>query len=158
VTAVERQPTKGDIVEAELKRIWDERAELRASYVLDEARHDDSPLHQFFQWDDTAAAEGFRLFQAAALIRSVKLRVTSTDQRGQVTDYVVRAWQPARYVDDSDTGKYLPVEMIREDPKVREALIRQMGRDAETFRRRYSHLTEFAQVVRGLIEGDTADD
>jgi hypothetical protein len=152
--APERQLTKREVVEAELKRIWDERSELRASDVLEDARSHGSPLHPFFEWDDTAAAESFRLFQAAAMIRSVKLRVTSIDNRGQVTDYVVRAWQPARYTDGGETGSYLPVEVIREDPKVREALVRQMLRDAQAFQRRYQHLTEFSQVVRGLIEGD----
>jgi hypothetical protein len=154
VTAVERHVTKRALVEAELRRIWDQRAELRAADVLDEARPDDSPLHAYFEWDDGAAAESFRLFQAAALIRSVKLRVTSTDQRGRIVDYVVRAWQPARYADDGAVGGYLPVETVREDPKVRDSLIRQMRREAEAFRLRYAHLAEFAQVVRDLLESD----
>ena len=153
MSTIERQPSKREIVETELRRIWDERAELSAADILEEARPEDSPLHPFFEWDDSQAAENFRLFQAGMLIRSVKLRVTSIDARGQITDYRVRAWVPRRYL-DGDVGTYLPVEQARDDPKIREALTRAMLRDAEAFRRRYEHLDEFSRVVRDLIESD----
>jgi hypothetical protein len=155
VSAVERQPSKREIVESELRRIWDERGELNAHLVLDEARPEDSVLHGAFDWDDGRAAEKFRLVQAAMLIRQVKVRITQVDAAGQVTDYSVRQWQPARYIDgEGETGNYLPVEQIREDPKQRQLLVNKMARDAEAFRRRYSHLREFTAVVRELLESD----
>ena len=155
MSTIERQPSKREIVETELRRIWDERAELSAADILEEARPEDSPLHPFFEWDDSQAAENFRLFQAGMLIRSVKLRVTSIDARGQITDYRVRAWVPRRYL-DGDVGTYLPVEQARDDPKIREALTRAMLRDAEAFKRRYRHLVEYSEVVVGLLNESDA--
>jgi hypothetical protein len=150
----ERQPSKREIVETELRRIWDERAELTVVGVLDAARPQESLLHDHFEWDDSVAGENYRLIQAAMLIRSVKIRFTQVDARGHVSDYSVRAWQAARYTDNGDVGSYIPVEAVREDPQRRELLIRQMARDAEAFRRRYAHLEEFTRVVRGLLESD----
>jgi hypothetical protein len=155
VSVPERQVTKREIVETELRKIWDERAQLLAGDVLDAARPEDSALHGFFLWDDDEAAERYRLVQAAMLIRSVKLRVTSIDARGRVSDYTVRAWVPSRYL-DGDIGSYQPVETVQEDPKTKEALLRQMLRDAQAFQRRYRHLAEYSEVVVGLLNESDA--
>ena len=42
MSTIERQPSKREIVETELRRIWDERAELSAADILEEARSEDS--------------------------------------------------------------------------------------------------------------------
>jgi hypothetical protein len=47
------------------------KGELTPQRVLDDARHDNSPLHSFFEWSDSAAANQYRLQQARGLIRSV---------------------------------------------------------------------------------------
>lgn len=44
--------------------------------VVDAARNPKSPLHDQFEWDDSAAAHGFRLEQARRLIRSITVVIT----------------------------------------------------------------------------------
>lgn len=44
---------------------------LRAEDVVDTARSPDHPLHKYFTWDDSEAAEQWRLTQARHLIRKV---------------------------------------------------------------------------------------
>lgn len=52
---------------------------LRPDDVVKDARNESSPLHSFFTWDDTEAANQFRLDQARTLIRNVKVEYkTST--------------------------------------------------------------------------------
>jgi len=46
---------------------------LTPSAVVDEARPEDSPLHAAFEWDDSIAAEKYRLEQARRLLRQVGL-------------------------------------------------------------------------------------
>jgi len=48
---------------------------LTPGSVVDAARDPKSPLHSYFEWDDTAAAELFRDRQARDLIRSVSITV-----------------------------------------------------------------------------------
>jgi len=43
--------------------------ELRPEAVLEDARNPNSPLHDYFTWDDKEAADQLRLLQARALIR-----------------------------------------------------------------------------------------
>jgi len=49
---------------------------LDTADVVDAARNPDSPLHGYFEWDDSAAAEAYRLSQAETLIRRFKIVVT----------------------------------------------------------------------------------
>jgi hypothetical protein len=45
--------------------------EMPAEAVVDAARDPTSPLHSYFEWNDTVAAEQYRLHQARSLIRAV---------------------------------------------------------------------------------------
>ncbi len=48
---------------------------LEAKQVVVEARPPGAPLHDMFTWDDSEAAEQFRLREARTLIRSVRILV-----------------------------------------------------------------------------------
>ena len=57
----------------ELLALYEEHGELRAELVLERARDPASALHEAFEWDDSEAAHRWRLDQARALIRSVRV-------------------------------------------------------------------------------------
>lgn len=46
--------------------------------IVDESRDDDAILHPFFEWDDSVAAEEYRVGQARRLSRSVYIVTPST--------------------------------------------------------------------------------
>ena len=60
-------------VRKELERIYRRDGSLTASVVLKEAAKKNSPLHDHFTWDDSEAAEQWRLVQARNLIKRVKI-------------------------------------------------------------------------------------
>ena len=60
---------------AAITTLEDRKGKLTASQVLEVARSPDSPLHPYFEWDDSIAAEQWRLEQARELIRRVKIVV-----------------------------------------------------------------------------------
>lgn len=64
-------------VAAELKRLvaTDGEGFLSPERVLQEAVDESSPLHDYFEWDDTEAARKFRLVQAGLLVRRVRVEV-----------------------------------------------------------------------------------
>lgn len=47
--------------------------------VLDDARAPESPLHDYFEWDDSVAAEQWRLTQANQLCRSIHVVYENSD-------------------------------------------------------------------------------
>lgn len=138
--------TTRSMIERELAAIWDERGTLTPGLVVEAARPDEHPLHGQFEWDDTVAGAAYRCAQAAQLIRSVKITVTT--ENGSIEDHRVRAWLPARYAgaDDAESGAYVPTRAV-ESAESRAFMLRQMRREAAAFQRRYSHLAEFWQVV-----------
>jgi len=60
----------------ELTRIYHNNGGLKASDVLDEARSEDSPIHEYFEWDDSVAANLHRLKQARVLIRVTPVEIS----------------------------------------------------------------------------------
>lgn len=61
--------TRQSIVQAELDKLVKQYGDVTAERVLDSARPKNSPLHDEFTWDDSAAAEAYRLEEARRLIR-----------------------------------------------------------------------------------------
>lgn len=76
------------VVMAAIKELERERGVLLPADVLERAKDPDSPLHEFFEWDDSVAANLYRLDQARTLIRTVKLTVTVEEISFSIPAYV----------------------------------------------------------------------
>lgn len=135
------------IVKREIVKLCDTDGYVTPYQVLDAARDVSSPLHAFFEWDDSAAAEAFRLIQATGLIRSVRVKVTTSDEE----ERSVRGFLPARIAGrELPPGAYIPQDDIVNDPAAKEAVLRQMQRDIASCKRRYEHLAEFWSTIDDL--------
>lgn len=85
------------------------KGRLTPAAVVKDARSKKSPLHSFFEWDDSEAAHQYRLNQARGLIRSVRVPVTNP----------VTTVSSVKYVRDpsSPAGRqgYADISVIRSD-------------------------------------------
>ena len=72
-TAFVRRGVKAQDAGEELERISKEHGEVTPPLVVDEARPEESPIHEVFEWDDYVAAESHREHQARQLIRSIQV-------------------------------------------------------------------------------------
>lgn len=59
----------------ELDRHMGDEGKITAARVVEIARDHSSPLHSWFEWDDSKAAEAHRLQQARTLLRAVVVKV-----------------------------------------------------------------------------------
>ena len=85
--------------------------------VLTEAKDESSPLHKHFEWDDSAAAEAHRRYQARVLIQ--KCHITVVD----VAPTTVRAFVSLQ--SDRETGGgYRLTTTVLDDDQMREELLR----------------------------------
>lgn len=148
MTDLERRMTKIEIATTELRSIWETTGALVPANIVETARPEDHPLHQFFEWDDTVAAHQHRLWQAIGLIARVKVHVMN-DTSDDPTDYRIRAWLPASKV-GLNTGHYLPEAHVRSNPEQRERLLRQMRREMLNANRRFGHLNEYWSLLDEL--------
>jgi hypothetical protein len=131
----------------ELLAVRDHYGTLTPANVVEAARPREHPLHSRFTWDDTEAAEKYRLFEAANLIRSVKLRfIRPSGESGKVRAFVrdPRTEQPSAYDETMD---------VVTDPVARGVLLAQMRREWAALKRRYAMFEEFLEMIRQEVEG-----
>src|SRR5690348_15271357 len=74
-------------VHSTLRRLADS-ASLTPDNVINEAEKKSSPLHPFFEWDDTKAANKFRLQQARSLISDFEITVKINRTEIKVQEFV----------------------------------------------------------------------
>lgn len=107
--------------------------ELTPDAVLADAESVDSPLHGYFDWDDTSAAHKYRIDQARTLIRSVRVVMNETKRQVSSIAYV-------RNPDLSPKERgYISTLKLRSDKDVsRQALIRELERAEAALNRAYN--------------------
>lgn len=84
------------IIGPELERLATDGA-VRAPEIVEAARPADAPLHRYFEWDDAAAAEEYRLDQARKLARSIVVNVINPhSSTPDIREFTVRAFPSVR--------------------------------------------------------------
>lgn len=138
---------------SELQAIYDRRGRLTPDDVLAVARNEDHPLHDRFEWDDTAAAEQWRRAQAQELIRSVKVTYVDGGGEKKTTRAFVAVRQPLTLVEDDDEPqvnggfRYLPVEEVAADELLARQAMAQMELEWKTLKAKYDQFAEFWHIV-----------
>lgn len=129
-----------DPVKVELLRIAQSHGGLlRPADVVQAARPSTSILHPHFEWDDTEAAEKYRLNQARALIR-VTVEYIAPGRSGP--DRVFVSLSP-----DRSFGRgYRTIVSVLSDSDMRAQLLADAITELETFRRKYARLNELSEV------------
>lgn len=127
--------------------------EITPEIVLQEAKRKNSPLHPFFCWDNTKAAEEYRLIQAASLIRRIKITIPSSDE----TSIKVRAFinvcpqaEAEETPEEQARGVYVSFQHATTVESYREQMIANCKRDVEAFRRKYSALQEAGRIIKAM--------
>lgn len=141
-------------VASELRRVYLETEGHRfASAILAVAADAGSPLHGYFEWDNTTAAEAHRLAQAESLIRRVQVRVLRGDEGPPIAvrAYISRRELPTADEDDAEPGGYLAIEQVAGATDAQAALLQSIQRDVHRLQRKYRAVDAFAEIVRGYL-------
>lgn len=91
-------------IAAEIDAIKQRDNEVTAPAIVDRARHEENPLHPFFEWNDGEAAEQYRLSQARTLIRAIVIQRTDEVAEREYV-YTIQEGRPC----------YQPVTEVRVD-------------------------------------------
>ena len=112
--------------------------------LLDASRDENAPLHGCFTWDDTEAAEKWRLEEARLLIANIRIvKSTDTEERERVRGFVSTPGRQSVYVS-------MNTALHREE--LRNYMLEQSRRDCEAFMAKYRTLTELANVIDAMKE------
>lgn len=115
---------------------------LRPRDVVDYARDPNTALHERFEWDDSVAAEAYRLERARDLIKVVVIMNPRTEEK--VKAYV------SLPQDRNPDGGYRALVDVLSDKALSEQMLQDALNEIERFRRRYEAL-ENAIEMRELF-------
>jgi hypothetical protein len=117
------------------------KGELTPADVVEDARSHNSPLHSFFEWSDTKAAQQYRLQQARGLIRAVVAVVVSAGAPAQRVQAFV-------HVPESGAPHYRATDHAMSQERTREMVLQQAWREFQAWRKRWEHLDELADLFK----------
>jgi hypothetical protein len=148
--AKRRTQDRVEVVKATLLELAEKNnRRLSPAVVLEHARDPGSALHDEFEWDDTKAGEAFRLVQAGALIRSVRIKVvTESDNPKRVSISVQRAIVSVPSLRGSDEGSYVPITALADTTE----LVREIIEQLERLKKKHENLTQLAGVWKAIDE------
>lgn len=124
----------------EIQQIGDE---VKPEQVVDRAKDTGSELHKCFDWDDTSAAEKYRLYQARNVIRS--LIVVKRDVEEEASE-PIQFRVMMKNETNRDSGYKQTVVMVRDEDEYKK-LLDQAYRELKVFKQKYSCLAELADII-----------
>jgi len=118
--------------------------EVTPEAVLEASRNENSPTHCEFEWDDTVAAEKYRLEQARNLI--IHIRIVREEQEQN-------EYKPRGFVSiPGGRAAYVPLETALGKDEYRDHLLKQAKNDTEIYLAKYRKLEELAGVTQAMTE------
>jgi hypothetical protein len=113
---------------------------LRPDDVVEDARDPRSPMHPHFEWDNTVAADKYRLNQAREIIRII----VREDDEGE-DDQPRRAFINVNSGDDGRS--YRTVDEVMQSHDLQVAVMAQALRDLQSWQHRYQELSDICGLV-----------
>lgn len=132
------------IFKANAQKVYEEIGERRVTpeEVLEQARNNvDSELHKCFEWDDSKAAEKFRLSQARQIIQFLVVKPEKKEEPQ------IRVFQIT-----TETNNYQPIRMFLEQPDEYKALLQRAKNELSALKTRYKTLSELEKVFEAIDE------
>jgi hypothetical protein len=114
---------------------------LRPKDVVEYARNAKTALHSKFTWDDTKAAEEYRLWQAREVIRVTVIELPGNSDP-------IRAFVSLTDDRQNDDGGYRYLVDILADPTRRNQLLREAMEDFRRWKNKYDRLAELEPIFK----------
>ena len=125
---------------------------VTAKDLLDASRDDNAPLHSCFEWDDSIAAEQYRLWQARHLINSLEIEVTVENK----TPITTRLFVNVKPIGTREPGSFTQINAILKNPNLREIALNNALIELRSFQRKYAAYEELTGVFNAIDSfGDT---
>jgi len=146
MTTITISEPKESVCFEELKRIKKKNnGILQAEKVVEEAKNKNSVLHSYFIWDDSIAAERYRVEQARTLIRGIVAYAVSEENSQEIRGFVSLATDRR-----SEGGGYRYIVEILGNLSQRKQLIEDAKVDMQNFMNKYRTLKELDDVLGAI--------
>lgn len=116
---------------------------VTAREVLEDAKDETTPYHDHFDWDDTSAAEQFRLSQARQLIASIVEVKIIREEEVPIRVFV-------NVIGSDGERAYFPMEYAMARPKLANQVIANALKEVKNWSIRYKEYQELARIREAI--------
>jgi len=142
-----RNAPDANIANKFIEGVKKKRGGITPQLLVIESKKIKSPLHDCFEWDDSKAAEGFRIVQAREILRFLVVVIEEDNQEESKT---VRAYIAPSSIGKEDNTSYVTVGDVCEDEDLSAAYIRQLNRELIGIRNKIKNFKVFSEVVKAI--------
>lgn len=118
--------------------------------IVTKAKDSKTELHKCFEWDDSKAAEAYRIEQAGYLVRHLTIVVTGSHIPEK--SIKIKAYES---VTINDERMYMPIKQCMSDAELREQVIGRLNKDIQSALKTlkdYSYLIADANVINEKLD------
>ncbi len=143
-------PADANRVGNELEAIYEEHGKLTPPLIVEDARNDERETHKLIEWDESTAAEKYRLEQARYIMRNIIVVKTDAQPTLQEPSRVIkfRAFENVETVEQERYFMPMQVAVSRED--TRNYMLKQAMLALQSFRQKYGMIEELANVIDAI--------
>ena len=123
----------------EIMEICEELESATPQQILEKARDSNTELHKCFTWDDTEAAEKWRISEARAVVRNLKIIEQKPDKQTEPT--TIRVF----YKTDNETG-YKPTKLSLKKPDEYKALVERCRSELLAIKQKFNSISEYEEI------------
>lgn len=158
-----------EIVGGVLSEIEERDGEVTSKAFLDASRDEQSPTHSLFEWDDSIAAERWRMRQSQGIIGQLQIEVVIEETEDSVTDVELHVEEapeenirrvPA-YVNTNPygrfgaskattTGSYVNLESAMSDEDKRRVVLENVLNELSVYQRKYFMYQELKEIFEAI--------
>lgn len=122
------------------------RDSISARELLDASRDENAPLHSCFEWDDSVAAEKYRLWQARHIINSIEVTIVADTDKAVTTRLFLNVKQVAPKVQ----GEFVGVDVVLGNKDYRARVLQNALAELQAFKRKYAAYEELMGVCKAI--------
>lgn len=119
---------------------------IRPKNLIDDARDESSPLHEYFDWDDSQAGEKWRTWQARALLGYIKVVVKYDHTQKESRAYFNVNVDTGEEDFNEEARAYVSIENVMSEPNYKKQLLAEAVREIEHWEMRYKECNELDKI------------
>ena len=120
---------------------------LTPRFVVEKARSQESPLHEYFEWDNRNAGDLWRLQQARTLLNHIEVEIVV----GEEETKTIRAFLNVKEDTNGKDSIYVSIESVANIEDYQNQIIEQALRELVGWKERYKAYKELG-LIFGAIE------
>lgn len=136
-----KRSVSADVVGGVVEQLEEKYGQVTRENFLEASRPDDSPTHALFEFDDSVAAEKYRLDQSATIIRSLRVIYVNKDKEEIKVSAFVNV-NPGQ-----EKAAYESIELALKDESKRSIILNKIKGELDAFINRNQHIEELADIL-----------